>query len=46
MIYLVVVRSFGPYRIGDVVRDAAEVERVLASEHAGHVVRMQPPEEG
>lgn len=42
MIYLVVVRSFGPYRIGDVVRDRDEVERVLASEHAGHVVRMQP----
>lgn len=44
MIYLVVVRSFGPYRIGDVVRDADEVERVLASEHASHVVRMQPAE--
>ncbi len=42
MVYLVVVRSFGPYRIGDVARDAAEVERVLASEHASHVVRMQP----
>ena len=46
MIYLVVVRSFGPYRIGDVVRDEAEIERLLASEHAGHVVRMQPAEEG
>ena len=46
MIHLVVVRSFGPYRIGDVIRDGAEVERVLASEHAAHVVRLQPPEEG
>lgn len=45
MIYLVVVRSFGPYRVGDVVRDAAEIERVLASEHATHVVRMTPPKE-
>ncbi len=45
MIHLVVVRSFGPYRIGDVVRDADEIERLLASEHAVHVVRMQPPEE-
>ena len=45
MILLVVVRSFGPYRIGDVVRDEAEAERVLASEHAGHVVRIQPDEE-
>ncbi len=45
MILLVVVRSFGPYRIGDVVRDEAEVERVLASEHAGHVVRIKPAEE-
>ena len=42
MIYLVVVRPFGPYRVGDVVRDEAEIEGVLGSEHAGHVVRMQP----
>ena len=45
MIYLVVVRPFGPYQVGDVVRDEAEIERVLASEHATHVVRMQPPKE-
>ena len=45
MIILVVVRSFGPYRVGDLVRDAAEVDRVLASEHAGHVVRIEPGEE-
>lgn len=45
MIHLVVVRSFGPYRIGDVVRDEAEIARLLASEHAAHVVRMQPIEE-
>jgi len=45
MIILVVVRSFGPYRVGDLVRDAAEVERVLASEHAGHVVRIEPAQE-
>ncbi len=45
MVLLVVVRSFGSYRIGDVVRDEAEVERVLTSEHAGHVVRIQPAEE-
>jgi len=45
VILLVVVRSFGPYRVGDLVRDAAEVERVLTSEHAGHVVRIEPGEE-
>lgn len=45
MVHLVVVRAFGPYRIGDVVREAEEVERVLAGEHAGHVVRVQLPEE-
>lgn len=45
MIYLIVVRSFGPYRVGDLVREAAEVERLLASEHSGHVVRINPPEE-
>ena len=45
MIYLVVVRPFGLYRVGDVVRDEAEIERVLGSEHATHVVRLQAPKE-
>ena len=45
MIHLIVVRPFGPYRVGDVVRDGEEIVRVLAGEHAGHVVRSAPPEE-
>jgi hypothetical protein len=46
MQYLVVVRPFGPYRVGDVVTEAASVERIVASEHAEHVVRITPPGEG
>ena len=34
MILLVVVRSFGPYRVGDLVRDAAEVERFFPGDEA------------
>ncbi len=45
MMHVVVVRAFGPYRVGDVVNDAEAIERILASEHAGHVVRINPPEE-
>lgn len=44
MQYLVVVRPFGAYRIGDVVTDADAVQRILTSEHADHVVRITPPE--
>ena len=40
---LVVVRPFGAWRVGDVVSDQASMERVLASEQAGHVVRVLPP---
>ena len=42
---LIVVRPFGPWRIGDVVGDAAEMFEILGSEHAEHVVRIQAPEE-
>ena len=45
MIQLIVVRPFGPYEVGDAVRDPVEAERVLAGEHAGHVVRIEPPKE-
>jgi len=45
MLYLVVVRPFGAHRVGDLIRDEGEVEQVLGSEHAGSVVRVQPPEE-
>jgi len=45
MQHLIVVRSFGPWRIGDVVSDAAKMFEILGSEHADHVVRIQPPEE-
>ena len=46
MLYLVVVRPFGPYRIGDVVTDEQSIERILSSEHSEHVVRISPPSEG
>ncbi len=45
MTHLVVVRPFGPHRVGDVVSDADAVSRVLASEHVDHVVRIDPPKE-
>ena len=43
MQHLIVVRPFGPWRVGDLVGGEAAAE-VLASEHAEHVVRFQPPE--
>ena len=45
MQHLIVVRPFGPYRIGDAVTDEKIIERIMASEHATHVVRIVPPEE-
>ena len=45
MQHLIVVRPFGPYRIGDVVSDQPSIDRILASEHAAHVVRITPPQE-
>lgn len=36
---LIVVRPFGPHRPGDAISEPDEVARILASEHAGHVVR-------
>lgn len=45
MQYLVVVRPFGAYQIGDIVTDERSVDRILSSEHAEHVVRVQPPSE-
>lgn len=44
MQHLIVVRPFGPWRIGDLISDEATIERVLASENADHVVRFHPPE--
>ena len=44
MQHLVVVRPFGPWRVGDVVSDPQSVEKIVASEHAAHVVRINPPE--
>lgn len=47
MQYLVVVRPFGAWRTGDLIADLPSVERVLGSEHAGHVVWVRlPGEEG
>ena len=45
MQHLIVVRPFGPWRIGDVVTEQASIETIVASEHAEHVVRIHPPEE-
>ena len=44
MTHLIVVRAFGPYRIGDVISDEDAIAR-LAPEHLACVVRIQPPEE-
>jgi len=41
---LVVVRAFGPYRVGDFVPEEARAG-VLASEHAGHVVAVVLPQQ-
>lgn len=46
MQYLVVVRPFGAYRIGDVVTDEQSAEKILSSENAEHIVRITPPREG
>lgn len=46
MYYLVVVRSFGSYRTGDVIANASEIETVIKSEHRDHVVRILKPVEG
>ena len=44
MQHLIVVRPFGSWRMGDVVTRCDGVEKILASEHADHVVRITPPE--
>ena len=44
MTHLIVVRAFGPYRVGDVISDADAIAR-LPAEHLACVVRIQPPEE-
>lgn len=46
MEFLVIVRPFGSYSVGDVVSDESTIAKILASEHAGHVVRIKPPSEG
>ena len=40
MQHLVVVRPFGPWRVGDVVSEGATVDEVLGSEFRDHVVRI------
>ncbi len=42
-IRLVVVRPFGPHSKGDMVTDATETQKILASEHAADVVRVGLP---
>lgn len=45
MQYLIVVRPFESYRIGDVITEDHVVEAILGSEHSAHVVRILPPSE-
>lgn len=40
---LVVVGSFAGYSRGDVITDPDEVQQVLESEHAAHVVKRSKP---
>lgn len=40
---LIVVRPFGTYAKGDVIDDAGEIQRILGSEQARHVVRTALP---
>ncbi len=44
MQHLIVVRPFGPWRVGDVVSDQPTIQEIAVSEHADHVVRINPPE--
>lgn len=37
---MVVVRPFGPWRVGDVVSEASAVDEVMGSEFRDHVVRV------
>lgn len=43
-IELVVVTPFGGHRKGDVISDAAEIEKVLADSRSAHVVKVTAPE--
>ena len=43
-IHLVVVQAFGPHDKGSHITDPVEVAAVLASDHAGHVVRVAAPD--
>jgi hypothetical protein len=40
---LVVVRAFGAYAIGDHITAADAIAKILASDHANHVVKITPP---
>ncbi len=42
-IHLVVIAAFEGYARGDRITDPAEVNYVLAGEHAADVVRINPP---
>jgi hypothetical protein len=45
-IHLVVVQAFGPYGKGDHITDPTQIATILASAHAGHVVRVATAQEG
>lgn len=40
---LVVVRSFGQYKIGAIIDDLSQIQAVLKGEHAHNVVRATVP---
>ncbi len=39
-VHLVVVQPFGTHAKGDHITDPADIAAILASEYAGHVVRV------
>ena len=45
MQHLIVVRPFGPWRVGDLVTDQPSIEQILMSKHVDHVVRINPVQE-
>lgn len=42
-IHLVVTQAFGLHAKGDIISDQSEIQSILASNHAGHVVSTPMP---
>jgi hypothetical protein len=41
--HLVVAQAFSPHTKGAIVTDPTTIEAILASDHAGHVVKVSLP---